>query len=254
MAIISQPVSLKILSYNIHKGFSFGNLDFVLSQIRDAIRSSEADLVFLQEVQGAHEGHQKEIENWPETPQFEYIADSVWTHYAYGKNALYQAGHHGNAILSRYPMIQSENIDLSTNQLEKRGLLHAVIEIPERGQKIHTLCVHLDLLHRGRKKQIESIIDRIKTCVPIDEPLILAGDFNDWGQKLTPILQERMGICELFNVKTGAHAKSFPSWMPWFRLDRLYYRGLNPVSATCLTGPPWDRLSDHAALFGELEL
>src|SRR5438132_888733 len=104
---------LRVLSYNIHKGFSSGRGKFVLNRIREALRTVHPDLVFLQEVLGHHELHSQKVENWPDQPQFEYLADQLWPHFAYGKNAVYTYGHHGNAILSKYPFSFYENIDIS---------------------------------------------------------------------------------------------------------------------------------------------
>src|SRR4051812_49407405 len=108
---------IRVLSYNIHKGFSAGNRQFVLNRIRTAIRDIHADLVLLQEVLGQHDKHGQLIENGPIRPQFEFLADSIWPHYAYGKNAVYTSGHHGNAILSKSPFSFWENLDISTNRL-----------------------------------------------------------------------------------------------------------------------------------------
>src|SRR6185437_4205700 len=119
---------LRVLTYNMHKGFCFYSRQYVLHELREAIRTVNADLVFLQEVMGFHPAHaaaEMELDS-----QFEFLADEIWTHYAYGKNAVYSEGHHGNAILSKYPIRSYDNINVSTNPLEKRGLLHAKIEIP----------------------------------------------------------------------------------------------------------------------------
>src|SRR5665213_3483852 len=111
-------LKLKVLTYNIHKGFSAGNSEYVLEQMREAIRSVNADLVFLQEILGEHKKHQKRISNWPEDSQFEFLANAVWPHHAYGKNAIYTQGHHGNAVLSKFPIAHWENLDVSSNRLE----------------------------------------------------------------------------------------------------------------------------------------
>ena len=95
--------TISLITYNIHKGFGLGKLRFLLPQMREAITALNPDFVFLQEVQGAHSRRQKRIESWPDTPQFEYLAENMWPHYVYAKNAVYQSGHHGNAILSKYP-------------------------------------------------------------------------------------------------------------------------------------------------------
>ncbi len=104
---------LRVLTYNIHKGFNVGNRRFVLHQIREALIAADADLLFLQEMQGEHQRHEKKILDWPVLSQLEFIADNTWPFHAYGKNAIYNAGHHGNAILSKFPFEHWENINVS---------------------------------------------------------------------------------------------------------------------------------------------
>jgi len=238
---------IKVLSYNIHKGFTLTNRSFVLKEMREAIRKIAPDIVFLQEVLGEHELH--EIEEWPSNCQFEFMAHEIWEHYAYGKNAVYAKGHHGNAILSKFPVIFSENINVSTNRWEKRGVLHVILELPEK-QKLHTLCTHFDLGEKGRQKQLNKLCQRISDKVPHTEPLVLAGDFNDWKNNISSELQKRLAMEEFYLTKHGHLAKTFPSFSPFLRLDRIYFRGLNVQSAQRLTGSPWRNLSDHLALFG----
>jgi endonuclease/exonuclease/phosphatase family metal-dependent hydrolase len=69
---------------------------------------------------------------------------------------------------------------------------------------------------------------------------------------LTQTIRSELGAQEVFHFLNGAHAKTFPSWLPALRLDRIYYRGLRVQSGQCLTEPPWSQLSDHAALFAEM--
>ncbi len=243
---------LKIVSYNIHKGFSSGRGKFILTKIRDALRIVHPDIVFLQEVLGQHDLHRKKFENWPTEPQFEYLADQLWPHYAYGRNAVYSYGHHGNAILSKYPFKYFENIDISTNLFERRGLLHGVIKLPEKRKPLHLLCVHLGLLEAERLAQIIKLCERIESHVPHGEPLIIGGDFNDWRERASDTLEKNLEVREAFRHLHGRHAKSFPSWFPTLKLDRIYYRGMKAQGAHCLRGKPWRELSDHAALIAEL--
>ena len=103
---------MKVLSYNIHKGFTIGNRSLVLEEIRHAIRTTHADLVCLQEVVGENTRHAAAFEKWADI-QFEFLADEVWSYRAYGKNAVYDHGHHGNAILSKIPFTHHSNHDIS---------------------------------------------------------------------------------------------------------------------------------------------
>lgn len=245
--------SYKILSYNIHKGFSLDRR-FVLNAIKAAIQSTSADLVFLQEVIGENTKHSQKVNEWPMQSQLEFLADTLFPHFAYGKNAVYTEGHHGNAIISCRPVLMYENIDISNNRFERRGLLHAVIEsrIPG-GPELHAICLHLDLFERGRVMQIEKLVKRIHAHVPDGSPLIIAGDFNDWRENASPILEAELGVREVFTTLQGKPALSFPAWFPFLPLDRIYVRGLTPIQAKCFVEKPWDRLSDHGAVFAVLE-
>lgn len=245
---------LKIVSYNIHKGFSTGNRKFILKKMREALTGVHPDFVFLQEVQGHHDVHQKKITDWPAQPQFEFLAHELWPHFSYGKNAVYTNGHHGNAILSKYPFISSENIDISTNRLEKRGLLHGMVDVPWSKDPLHLICVHLGLLEAERNHQVLRLCSRIESHIPHGEPLIIGGDFNDWRGKASGTLEKKLEVREAFLSLHGSHAKTFPSWMPALRLDRIYSRGLRFESARCLNDPPWNDLSDHSALVAEVLL
>jgi endonuclease/exonuclease/phosphatase family metal-dependent hydrolase len=102
-------MKLRLATYNIHKGFSHFNRRMMVHELRHHLRLLDVDLVFLQEVQGEHEQHARNVLNWPVEPQYEFLADDVWQDYAYGRNAIYDHGHHGNAILSRFPIISAEN-------------------------------------------------------------------------------------------------------------------------------------------------
>ena len=118
------------------------------------VDSVAADLVFLQEIHGTHEGHPQRYSNWPNMPQYEFLADSLWPQFAYGRNAVYPDGHHGNALLSKYPIREYRNLDVSITGPERRGLLHCVLEVPGQGQ-VHAVCVHLSLLESHRQKQLQ---------------------------------------------------------------------------------------------------
>ena len=248
-----KSIHLRVLSYNIHKGFNAGQ-EFTLEGIREAIELVHADLVLLQEVQGAHSAHKKKVVNYKES-QFEFLADRLWPHYAYGKNAVYTKGHHGNALLSKFPLTFWENINITTNRFEKRGMLHAIVEIPELKDKhLHAICLHMDLLHGGRVQQLKRLVQRIQAAVPFDAPLVIGGDFNDWREHASTFLHDELGVSEVFAARTGLHARTFPVWFPFLRLDRIYFRGVKVRDSQCLTGEPWRRLSDHAALFADLEI
>jgi len=243
---------LRIASYNIHKGMSFFNRRVVLHDVRERLQGINADIVFLQEVQGLHEGRLLRHGDWPEGPQHEFLADGHWLDSAYGRNAVYANGHHGNAILSRYPILKSENIDISAHVFESRGMLHCELDIPALSQPLHAICLHLALTEASRRKQMRQVSERIRAVVPDGAPLIIAGDFNDWRRRSCGYLGQELGLREVFDLAHGQSARSFPAALPMLALDRIYIRGFGVTSANVLHGHDWRRLSDHAALSAQL--
>jgi endonuclease/exonuclease/phosphatase family metal-dependent hydrolase len=285
--------SIRVATYNIHKGVlrEFFGLKRIprIHELRARLHELDADLVFLQEVQGKHDRHERRFEHWPEEPQDQFLAKSPALKQtfesAYGKNATYLHGHHGNALLSRYPIVRNEHRDISDHVLEKRGLLHCVVRVGELD--VHCFVVHFGLFARSRARQAQAMIEWIAREVPADAPLIVAGDFNDWREQLSDELCEALGVAEVFDVarppkrrvaqrmayfihdklnEVGVQvekssfrlprmvrtARTFPALVPWLRMDRIYQRGFRVQHAEVLRGTAWARLSDHSPLIADL--
>lgn len=245
---------LKIATYNIHKGYSQFNRRFVLHALRERLRELDADIVFLQEVQGADRRARPRHQVEGAHPQHEFLAHESWLHHAYGKNSVYDAGHHGNAILSRYPIVKWDNQDISAHRFESRGVLHCEMEISGSTPVLHSMCVHLGLFARGQRRQLKDLVERVHREVPTDAPLIIAGDFNDWRNQASYLLAKELNLQEAFEVKSGRLARSFPCGMPLLRMDRIYVRGLAVRQAEVHAHYPWNKISDHAALSAQLIL
>jgi len=247
---------ISVLTYNIHKGYCSGNRRFVLQAMRERIAETGADIVFLQEIHGSVSKSRRKRRrfSYPDQPHFEYLADECWPHYAYGRNAIYRKGDHGNAIMSQFPFAHWENIDVSFFPRSSRSILHGIVEIPSLKSRLHVMCVHLGLLERERKAQLEMLTQRINEHVPSDEPMIIAGDFNDWRMRAEQHLHADLNLNELFVTMRGHHARTFPAWAPVLPVDRIYFRGLKPVDCSRFSRGHWRDLSDHAALFGTFEL
>ncbi|KAB2517817.1 endonuclease/exonuclease/phosphatase family protein [Pseudomonas sp. GXM4] len=252
-SVVSHSVrTFTVLTVNTHKGFTALNRRFILPELREAVRSVAADVVFLQEVHGTHEQHPKRYDNWPTMPQYEFLADSLWPQFAYGRNAVYPAGDHGNALLSKFQIIRHDNLDVSISGHENRGLLHCVLRLPGDGTEVHAICVHLGLRESHRNAQLDLLMQRLAE-LPADAPVIVAGDFNDWRQRADAQLKP-CGLREVFAEQYGKPARSFPARLPALRLDRIYVRNLKASRPKVLTNRPWSHLSDHAPLSVEIEL
>jgi len=242
---------LHVTTFNIHKGFSQFNRRMMVHQLRERLRQLNPDIVFLQEVQGEHLRHAENHDDWPDAPQHEFLAEDVWADAAYGRNMVYDHGHHGNAILSRFPILHAHNQDVTHLQFEKRGLLHCRIALPG-GDPVHCVCVHLSLFGYSRRRQMDALADYLGRDAEPAAPLIIAGDFNDWRNRAGEQLARRLGLHEVFSGPGGAPVRSFPAAMPMFRLDRIYVRGFAVQRTEVHFGAPWSTLSDHAALSAHL--
>ncbi|HEY0847105.1 MAG TPA: endonuclease/exonuclease/phosphatase family protein [Noviherbaspirillum sp.] len=263
-------MKLRIATYNIHKGVSSLRSMPRIHALKQALGSMEADILFLQEVQGRHDKHAtRHSALWPAQAQHQFLAGE--SHQAvYGMNAVYDHGHHGNALLSRFPVLSSSNRDVSDHAFESRGILHCVVRTPKCD--LHCYVVHLGLFARSRKRQTEALIEAVSSSSPKDAPVIIAGDFNDWTNQLSESLREALGVTEVFDEDLptrgfGAYlrrlsgrgpklkpARTFPAALPWLRLDRIYVRGMRIEAAQVLHGALWARLSDHAPIVASLEL
>ena len=247
------PVTIDVLTYNIHKGFSFGNREFVLHEIRELLHASNMDVVFLQEIHGRHLQHQERISNWPLISQFEYLAENIWPHYKYGKNAIYNDGDHGNAILSKFPIIHWENLNISLLRRASRSILYGVLHIPDLQVNLHVICIHLDFIAVERQRQFRVLKSWFNKNIPADEPVILAGDFNDWRGQVSRSITSQLLMKEVFQELQGVHARTYPSLYPMLPLDRIFYRGMLPVNCLCYRDHPWHKLSDHLPLYAKFQ-
>ena len=253
IAAASLSFSVKVLTVNIHKGFTFFNRKFILHELREAVRTVGADVVFLQEVTGTHARHESRVANYPLTPHYEFLADSIWNDFAYGRNAVYPEGDHGNALLSKYPISSYQNLDVSISGPERRGLLHCQLAVPGQAQ-VHAICVHLGLAESHRIKQLHMLCDMVHKDIPASAPVIAAGDFNDWRRRAHAVLEQGAAMHEVFVNANGQAARTFPARFPVLPLDRIYVRNAIGHKPVVLPHRPWSHLSDHAPLAAEIEL
>jgi endonuclease/exonuclease/phosphatase family metal-dependent hydrolase len=248
------PISFKVLTVNIHKGFTFFNRKFILSDLRDAVRIVGADVVFLQEVTGKHRKHAEKFDNFTDTPHYEYLADSIWSQFAYGRNAVYTHGHHGNAVLSKFPIVRFENRDISIDGPERRGMLHCELKMPGQSRNMHAICVHLGLLESHRTQQLKLLCDMVRLEIPAHSAVVVAGDFNDWRRRAHAQMAHDANMHEVFVQANGHAARTFPARLPLLQLDRIYVRNAVGHCPIVLPIHPWSRLSDHAPLAAQIRL
>lgn len=248
------PSSFIITSYNIHKGMSPLNRMVTIPELAAALTHSQSDVLCLQEVQGQNLKRVVKYNEFPEQSQHEWFGEYLNFENSYGKNCEYEHGHHGNAVLSRFPLDPKHNVNISVNRLEQRGVLHCEIQPQGWACPVVILCAHLNLLEHDRVKQYQAIIEYISSAVDPKQPLILAGDFNDWKKMSCSYLTQELNMVEVFKHCHGKLLPTFPAIMPVLSLDRIYVRNLNIENAWVHQGKPWSKLSDHLPISAQVSL
>ena len=248
---------LRVATYNIHKGVrGVGpRKRLEIHNLALGIEALDTDLVFLQEVRFLNRAEAKKFPDtligWPRMPQADYLAPDGYD-VAYRSNATTRHGEHGNALLSRWPLGDIGHHDVSDHRFEQRGLLH--VPVHWNALLVHAIVAHFGLIHASRVRQVERLARFIETEVPADELLIVAGDFNDWGEKLDAPMRT-LGLKRAGRSGDApARSNTFPSRLPVFSMDRIYTRGLQCLSTSVPRGAAWARMSDHLPLVAELTL
>ncbi len=239
---------LRVATYNIHKGVQgFGPVRRLeIHNLGHAVEQLDADLVCLQEVRKLHRREERYFTRWPELPQAEFLCPEGYEA-VYQTNATTRHGEHGNALLSRWPVVSHGHEDMSDHRFEQRGLLHVQVQVGRR--EVHVVVLHLGLIAASRERQVAQLARYVEREVPRRAPLLVAGDLNDWGGKLRPLMHTA-GLRDWVDPRV----RTYPSRLPLTQLDYVYARGLKPLGIEVPRGRVWGRMSDHLPLIASFVL
>jgi len=239
---------LRVATYNIHKGVQgVGPLRRLeIHNLGLAVEALDADVVCLQEVRGVNRHEQRHFESWPVQQQAIFLAPPGYEA-VYCTNAVTRHGEHGNALLSRWPVLSHQHEDMSDHRFEQRGMLHAKLLV--YGQVVHVLVVHLGLIATSRGRQVTQLLRFLEREVAMDAPVLVAGDFNEDSARVRDALAGAGLRCWV-----GRRVPTFPSRLPLTQLDHVFARGLQPLGVQVPHGRVWWRMSDHLPLIAEFAL
>ena len=237
----------RLLSYNIHKGI--GGLDrrYDLSRIVDTIAHYQPDVALLQEVD---DGAPRSLHHC----QCEMLADALaLPHRSYQRNVRLKIGHYGNALLSRFPLTDVVDLDLTIPFKKRRAALIARAHVAVDGhtRTVAIANVHLGLAGFERTIQLRRLLATDSLVHTREQtPLIVGGDFNDVYGNLGRRVMRPAG----FQLASG-HGRTFPAIAPLRRLDRVFFRG-NVQARGAFVGHTElaRRASDHLPLIVDFEL
>jgi endonuclease/exonuclease/phosphatase family metal-dependent hydrolase len=245
-------VRFTLLTYNIHKCVGGADRRHDRDRITKVISHYDPDLVLLQEVdQYTKRSRAKR--------QADVLGESLgYRHRTYFPNVRIRGGGaYGNAILSRFPITETSNIDLSIPLKKRRSVLHARIRVRLNGRfgnrtrTLHVYNLHLGLSGVERKIQLRKFLDSHPFIrLHHQTPIIVGGDFNDVWATLGPKLLAPAGFQGLTRP-----IRTFPAYAPLRALDSLYVRGdigITHVHRARIEVAKW--ASDHLPIVAELEI
>jgi endonuclease/exonuclease/phosphatase family metal-dependent hydrolase len=242
--------TLRVATYNIHKGVrGVGpRKRLEIHNLGLGIEALDADLVFLQEVRRFHHREARRFQRtsfgWPDSPRpissppraTGRLPDNAVTRRAGAARCCRAAdrrgGHHDVG-----PPLRAARVAARAGNGNSRG----------------ARVVPPGLMHAGRVRQVQRLAEFIAAAVPSDAPLIVAGDFNDWGERLDAPMRDIGLVRALGEGVRSARRSTFPSRVPVFALDRIYTRALVCRSSFVPRGASWARMSDHLPLVAEFE-
>ena len=134
----------------------------------------------------------------------------------------------------------------------RRRFVLAELREAVRSTGADVVCVHFGLGEAHRRHQAAALARLVADEVPAGEPLLIAGDFNDWRRKVDAHVRRDCGVASAFGELGDGCPRTFPARLPLLPLDRIYARGVAVVSAMVLSAMPWPHLSDHLPLLAEV--
>jgi endonuclease/exonuclease/phosphatase family metal-dependent hydrolase len=240
-------VKLRVLSYNIHKCIGGVDRRYEPSRVAEVIRRQDADVVMLQEVDAG-------VKRSRGDRQVELLGDELGLKYHtwFPNVDVRGGGQYGNAILSRYPLIESSNIDLTLRFKKRRSVLHGVLRVrhDDVDRTVHVFNMHLGLARYERKRQLEMFLGSHPfSHLHSDTPVVVGGDLNDVYGRLGTLL-EPSGFRGI-----ERRPLTFPAWGPMRALDAIFVRGaVDFLKLSRCDSDLARRASDHRPLIAEVKL
>lgn len=206
-------MTLRFLTYNIHKGIG-SDRKFNLDRILEILKDSKADVICLQEVD-------KDVPRSKHIHIAKQLGTQLGFYYRFEENVILKNGSYGNATLSRYPIVSSENLDLTWKIKKKRGVLITKIELePSRTMMVYN-C-HLGLAAFERTWQVHKFLTSQIHKSHKSSPIVILGDTNDGRHKLEPLM-EIAGFTDSCTTRRKRRNFTFPAYAPVVRIDKIFY-------------------------------
>lgn len=228
--------ALTVVTWNIHGAVGTDGR-YVPGRIVDVLKEIGADIVALQEVASEQE-HGSFLHDLERDTGFHLVA---------GLLRQRRGSDFGNAVLSRYPVLSVEHLDLTVDRYEPRGALDVCVDVG-LPLPLRVMATHLGLRPGERREQVRRILAAVERDNP--HPTLLMGDLNEWYLWGRPLRWLHSHFREV-----PAAPPTFPARRPVFALDRIWVSPTGSVRRLARHSTPLARISsDHLPLIAEIEV
>lgn len=237
---------IRLLTYNIHKGIGGIDRRYRVERIVEVLEALHADVLFLQEVDDG-------VPRSRRHRQVDVIGDALgFDHRAFQANVSLTRGVYGNAILSRFPLHDVHDLDLTVPLKKRRRALVARCAV--RDGRRHTLLLvnaHLGLAGYERRMQVRRVVMHLEALhLRRSTPRVFGGDFNENWRGLGRRLLEPAGF-----APAGPRSPTFPAALPVRQLDHVAVAGEVGVHHAFVGHSALARqASDHLPVVVDLDL
>jgi endonuclease/exonuclease/phosphatase family metal-dependent hydrolase len=239
---LGQPVTLRVMTYNIHHGEGIDQ-KFDLARIAKLITDAKADIVGLQEVDRGCERTEKR-----DLPA--ELATLTGMTVQFDQNIPHQGGEYGNAVLTRFSIKQAKNTHLkSFANGEQRGVQQLVLDV--RGRDVLFMNTHLDARRDPAEREHSASELRQIVATAGSMPVILVGDFNavPTAPSVATVREFLSDSWTMINKDPGF---TIPVKKPSRRIDYVWITksSIEPLKLEVLSS----EASDHLPIIAELRL
>lgn len=202
---------LRLLTYNIHKAIGTDRR-YRPERVAEILHQSGADILCLQEVDfSVPRSHHDDLAH--------RLAEALGFHCSLGLNVFLKRGAYGNAILSKYPIVHTENLNITWGIKKARGCLMSRIETP--AGDVAVLNMHLGLAGFERIRQVRMILESSFLQTVQSLPTVIVGDTNDRAEKVDRLFN-RKGYIDTSSVRVKpAVAKKTVQLPDWRKLKNI---------------------------------
>ena len=227
---------MRIVTYNIHKARGLDGR-VAIRRIADVLGGLDADIIALQEIFSGADSRSGQVET---------LACTLGMNAAFGRTRHHRGRPYGNAILSRWPILDSQHMDLTWGHRTRRGCVRADLKTPSG--TLHIFNIHMGTSYFERRHQVRSFLSSKQLHEDIEGPRVLVGDFNEWIRGLTT----RMLSDKFESLNMALHVRkrrSYPGFLPLLHLDHIYFeRPLHIQTAELIRTRLARIASDHLPL------